>query len=289
MNKFYRVTGTAVAALTLAASAAASSAPYAAARATAPHAAAAAASAPAPHPNIPAALPASVAAGSNSIGAITKVGSNNWAGYAVTGSRFKKIKASFYVPIMNCSLSPAPTGEPGTFSSHWVGLDGFSNKTVEQTGIEADCINGHEQVFAWREVFPHPEQPFNMTIRPGDSITARVVFRNGRFKLKVKDNTTGQHRTVRPRCAALTCHRSSAEVISEAPLVSGKQSSLADYGAQAFSGIAIRNSRGQTGGIRSSHWNAFRIFQVGFMTNHIIAAPTSLHGPAFAVYWLGEN
>ena len=283
MNKFYRVTGTAVAALTLAASAAASSAPYAAARATAPHAAAAAASAPAPHPNIPAALPASISAGANSVGAITKVGSQNWAGYAVTGSRFKKIKASFYVPIMNCSLNP------DTFSSHWVGLDGFSNKTVEQAGIEADCHGSTESVFAWREVFPHPEQPFSMTIRPGDSITARVVFRNGRFKLKVKDNTTGQHRTVRPRCAALTCHRSSAEVISEAPLVSNTQSNLADYGAQAFSGIAIRNSRGQTGGIRSSHWNAFRIFQVGFMTHHLIAAPTSLHGPAFAVYWLGQN
>ncbi len=235
MNKFYRVTGTAVAALTLAASAATFGAPYAAARPAAPHAAAAsAAGVPAPHPNIPAALPASIAAGANSVGAITKVGSQNWAGYAVTGSRFKKIKASFYVPIMKCSLSP------DTFSSHWVGLDGFS-------------------------------------------------FRNGRFKMRVKDNTTGEHRTVRQQCASTTCRRSSAEVISEAPTVSGKQSSLADYGAQAFSGISIRNSNGQTGGIRSSHWNAFRIFQIGISTHNVIAAPTALHGPAFAVYWLGEN
>ncbi len=284
MNKFYRVTGTAVAALTLAASAATFGAPYAAARPAAPHAAAAsAAGVPAPHPNIPAALPASIAAGANSVGAITKVGSQNWAGYAVTGSRFKKIKASFYVPIMKCSLSP------DTFSSHWVGLDGFNSNTVEQAGIEADCHGSTESVFAWREVFPHPEQPFNMTIRPGDSITAKVSFRNGRFKMRVKDNTTGEHRTVRQQCASTTCRRSSAEVISEAPTVSGKQSSLADYGAQAFSGISIRNSNGQTGGIRSSHWNAFRIFQIGISTHNVIAAPTALHGPAFAVYWLGEN
>ncbi len=223
MNKFYRVTGTAVAALTLAASAATFGAPYAAARPAAPHAAAAsAAGVPAPHPNIPAA-------------------------------------------------------------------DGFNSNTVEQAGIEADCHGSTESVFAWREVFPHPEQPFNMTIRPGDSITAKVSFRNGRFKMRVKDNTTGEHRTVRQQCASTTCRRSSAEVISEAPTVSGKQSSLADYGAQAFSGISIRNSNGQTGGIRSSHWNAFRIFQIGISTHNVIAAPTALHGPAFAVYWLGEN
>ena len=284
MNKFYRVTGTAVAALTFAASAAAFSAPFAAAQVTVHHAVAASATGvPAPHPNIPAALPSGVAAGSNSTFGIKKVGSQNWAGYAVTRGKFKRIRASFYVPIMNCSIAP------NTFSSHWVGLDGFNSNTVEQAGIEADCHGSTESVFAWREVFPHPEQPFNMTIRPGDSITAKVSFRNGRFKMRVKDNTTGEHRTVRQQCASTTCRRSSAEVISEAPTVSGKQSSLADYGAQAFSGISIRNSNGQTGGIRSSHWNAFRIFQIGISTHNVIAAPTALHGPAFAVYWLGEN
>jgi Peptidase A4 family len=285
VNKFYRVTGTAVAALTLAASAAAFGAPYAAAQATVPHAAAApAAGMPAPHPNIPAALPAGVAAGANSTFGIKKVGSQNWAGYAVTRGKFKKIRASFYVPIMNCN------SVPDTFSSHWVGLDGFNSKTVEQDGIEADCLSGHERVFAWREVFPRPEQPFTtLKIRPGDSITATTTFLKSshKFKMEVKDNTTGQHRTVRQGCAGATCHRSSAEVISEAPTVNGSQSSLAPYGAQAFSGISIHNSKGRSGGIRSSHWNAFRIFQIGANSGNLIAAPTALHGPAFAVYWLG--
>jgi len=282
VNKFYRVTGTAVAALTFAASAAAFSAPFAAAQVTVHHAVAASATGvPAPHPNIPAALPSGVAAGSNSTFGIKKVGSQNWAGYAVTRGKFKRIRASFYVPIMNCSIAP------NTFSSHWVGLDGFNSNTVEQDGVEADCNGSTEQVFAWREVFPRPEQPFNMRIRPGDSITATTTFRRGRYKMTVKDNTTGHHRTVRQRCAGATCHRSSAEVISEAPTVNGSQSSLAPYGAQAFSGISIRNARGKHGGIRSSHWRAFRIFQIGANSGNLIAAPTALHGPAFAVYWLG--
>jgi hypothetical protein len=284
VNKFYRVTGTTVAALTFAASAAAFSAPFAAAQATAHHAAAAAAGTPEPHPNIPAALPAGVAAGANSTVGITNVGSVNWSGYAVTRGKFKKIRATFYVPIMNCA------NDPNTFSSHWVGLDGFNSNTVEQDGVEADCNGTTESVFAWREVFPRPEQPFTtLRIRPGDSITATTTFRHGKYKMEVKDNTTGKHRTVRQRCAGATCHRSSAEVISEAPTVGGSQSSLAPYGAQAYSSISIRNSKGKHGGIRSSHWRAFRIFQVGFSTHNVIAAPTALHGPAFAVYRLGSN
>jgi Peptidase A4 family len=281
VNKFYRVTGTAVAALTLAASAAAFGAPYAAGRAAAPRAVSAAQ--PAPHPNIPAALPTGVAA--SSIGGIKKVGSQNWAGYAVTGGKFRKIRATFYVPIMNCA------GVPDTFSSHWVGLDGFNSNTVEQEGIESDCIGGKQRIFAWREVFPRAEQPFTtLKIRPGDSITATTTFLRSthKFKLRVKNNTTGQHRTVRQRCAGAICHRTSAEVISEAPTVNGQQSALAPYGAQAYSAIRITNGRGKSGGIRNRHWTAFRIFQIGKNSGHLIAAPTPLHGPAFAVYRLGD-
>ena len=276
-----------VAGLTLAASAAAFSAPYAAAQPTAHQAAAKpvtgkpVAGKPQPHPMIPAPMPGSVAAASNSIAGITKLTSQNWAGYAVTRGKFKRIKATFYVPIMNCK------GVPDTFSSHWVGLDGFKSNTVEQEGIEADCIGGKEQVFAWREIFPRPEQPFTtLRIRPGDSITATTTFTHGKFKMKVRDNTTGHSRTVSHRCARATCRRNSAEVISEAPTVNGSQASLAPYGAQAYSSISIRNARGQRGGIRSSHWRAFRIFQVGATSHSLIAAPTALHGHAFAVYWL---
>jgi hypothetical protein len=282
VNKFYRVTGTAIAALTLAASAAAFTAPFASAQATM-HNAAKPAGRPQPHPMIPAPLPASVAAGANAIGSITNVGSRNWAGYAVTRGKFKKIKATFYVPIMNCK------NNPNTFSSHWVGLDGFNSNTVEQDGIEADCNGTRESIFAWREVFPRPEQPFRLKIRPGDSITATTTFRRHKFKMEVRDNTTGRHATASERCTGSVCKRSSAEVISEAPTVNGQQSNLAPYGAQSYSSIKITNSKGRRGGIRSSHWRAFRIFQVGNDHTTVIAAPTALHGPAFAVYWLGES
>ena len=295
MNKLYRFTGTAIAAVTLAASAAAFSAPYATAQATTHRAARTSpAAAPLPHPMIPAALPGGAAAAA-SVGNIPTVGSLNWSGYAVgrRGLRFRKIKATFFVPFLNCAASPTPSGQPGTFSSHWVGLDGFlrNSPTVEQDGIEADCINGSAHFFAWHEVFPRPEQPFfSLKIRPGDSITASVKFSrsSGKFRLEVRDNTTGQQRTARQRCAAATCRRNSAEVISEAPTVNGHLALLADYGALSHTGISISAGSHRTGGIKSSHWGRVKIIQVDSSKN-VVAIPTALHGASFDIYWLRES
>ena len=43
------------------------------------------------------------------------VTSENWSGYAVTGSAFTVAKGSWVVPTVNCSKTP------GTYSSFWVG------------------------------------------------------------------------------------------------------------------------------------------------------------------------
>ena len=290
MNKFYRLTGTAAAGVTLAASAMAFSAPYAAAQPDAHQAitgAAIAAPAPAPQPMIPAALQA----GPNGISNIRTVGSTNWAGYAVhrSGEKFRRISATFFVPFLNCAVTPGNT-DPGVFSAHWVGLDGFSSTTVEQDGIGADCSSGSPTYFAWREVFPRPEQPFTLKIKPGNSITASVRFSpsSGKYRLEVRDNTTGHHRTVHEKCVG-SCKRSSAEVISEAPTVNGKQASLADYGALGFAAISITNGSGRKGGIKSSHWSRVKIEQVGFSSKNVIGQPTALNGRSFANYWLGQN
>ncbi len=32
-----------------------------------------------------------------------------------------------------------PSGQPNTYSSQWVGIDGVNDSTVEQDGTEADC------------------------------------------------------------------------------------------------------------------------------------------------------
>jgi len=298
VNKLYRFTGTAVAALTLAASAAAFSASQAAAQPTVAHRAAAAAAKaiapPAPHPMIPAALPPG-AAGNATIDNTRTVGSTNWDGYAVTksGGKFRAVSATFFVPFLNCAVSPGGTN--GTFSSDWVGLDGFSSTTVEQDGIEADCNGSSAQYFAWHEIFPKVAVASKIAIHPGDSITASVRFNSStrKYRMEVSDSTDGKSFTVRQACAGSACKRTSAEVISEAPslVVGGSlvQASMSDYGAVGFTGISITGGSGQTGGIKSSHWSRVRIEQLGITSHNAIAHPTALHGASFSNYWLGEN
>ena len=294
MNKLYRFTGTAVAAVTIAASAAAFSAPYAAARTIAHQATAAAAPAtasPGPQPMIPAPVPGGPA-GTSATTMIDTVFSHNWGGYAVhqKGVTFRAIKATFFVPFMNCAVTPGSVS-PGNFSSHWVGLDGFTSQTVEQDGVEADCIGGSAHYDAWHEVFPRPEQPVSMKIRPGDSITTSVRYSRStrKYRLEVMDNTNGNHFTVHQRCAGSACVRSSAEAISEAPSDNSGILPLADYGASSFAGVSITSGSGRTGGIKSSHWSHSKIVQVGGSSNRTIASPTALHGRSFDVYWLGQD
>jgi Peptidase A4 family len=235
------------------------------------------------HPMIPAPLPAGPAAAAvGTIGNVTAVGSRNWAGYAVSrkGVKFRKVSATIFVPFLNCAVTPRRT-----FSSAWVGLDGFSSGTVEQDGISADCAGGKAHYAAWWEIFPRPEIATSMVIHAGDSITETVTFnpRNGKFLMSVRDNTNHRHFAVARKCAAKRCSRSSAEFISEAPGVNGGQSSLADYGAESFASISI--VAGQRGGILSSHWKAFKIAQVNTANHHVLALPTTLHAGMFDNYW----
>jgi hypothetical protein len=59
--------------------------------------------------------------------------SANWSGFAVTGSKFTNAAGSWHVPGVDCAKTP------NTYSSFWVGIDGYSDKTVEQIGTESDC------------------------------------------------------------------------------------------------------------------------------------------------------
>ena len=59
----------------------------------------------------------------------------NWAGYAAAraGTAFRSVRAAFLVPYVNCASTP------GSYSSHWAGLDGLGSGSVEQVGVAAGC------------------------------------------------------------------------------------------------------------------------------------------------------
>jgi peptidase A4-like protein len=105
----------------------------------------------------------------------------NWSGTAVTDDKkpfaHGAIVAEFVVPTARQPFGTC-SGD-WTFSSQWVGLDGYSNSDVLQAGTEADAFcasNGTAQFYAaWFEWFPIGEVRVSApTINPGDLILVQV-------------------------------------------------------------------------------------------------------------------
>lgn len=258
------------------------------------------------HPmQVAGARPAATTFATNAIKTAT---SSNWAGYVAVRRRvtFRFVSAHFYVPYLNCT--GVTKGNP-TYSSHWVGLDGFvaGSSTVEQTGILASCYpNRNNKVSptyaAWYDKYPNPPVYAAIKVRPGDAVTASVYFNSHTktFQFRIADGTNGQHFTVSAKCPVRSrCSRSSAEVISEAPSDGTNVRPLADYQAASFAGTAVTDSTGKKkGGLAARYWDDYRIRLLSNGTNldaagtaipqgTPIALPTTLLGNAtFDAYWM---
>ena len=162
---------------------------------------------------------------------ITNSTSTNWSGYAVTGGRYTQVSASWKVPSVSCS---------GTaYSSFWVGLDGDTSGTVEQTGTDSDCSGSTPQYYAWYEMYPKFPSNYSNPVAPGDTMTASVTTNgSGSFTLTISDSGKWTRTTnARLKSAKLA----SAEVIAEAPSSSGGVLPLADFGTVSFTGAKANN------------------------------------------------
>ncbi len=157
------------------------------------------------------------------------VQSTNWAGWAVTGPKgsVTDVKGSWVVPaVTGC------TAGTHTYSSFWVGIDGYSSGTVEQTGTDSDCNGATPQYYAWFEFYPKPSHLISgLTITPGDVISAEVTHSGSKFIAKITDVTTGASFKT---SATVRAQQTSAEWIAEAPSSSGGILPLADFGTVYF-------------------------------------------------------
>lgn len=196
--------------------------------------------------------------------------SQNWSGYAAHAKSYKKISASWVQPTAHCTASR-------TFSSFWVGLDGYNSNTVEQTGTEADCISGHARYRGWYEMYPAFPVNFSNTVRPGDHFTGSVTFTgSGHYTLVLKDITRGWSHTVhKTRTGA---HHSSAEVIAEAPS-SGGVLPLTNFGTVHFSNAKVN-------GAAIGSANPTKIIMVNGSGRAKDSVSALSGGTAFSVTWL---
>lgn len=204
--------------------------------------------------------------------------SPNWSGYAASASGpYSSISATWTAPRVDCAQTPSAA------VSFWVGLDGYTDATVEQTGTEATCENGRASYGGWYEMFPKPGvnfAPRTDPVLPGDSITASVtVVRQDRFRLTLTDSTQGWSRAVTRKSKAAKL--SSAEVITEAPSGSTGIFPLADFGIINFSAINLDG-----GPLSGSSAGVEAVTMVS--KKQIEALPSTLVEGAFSDSWQAE-
>lgn len=165
----------------------------------------------------------------------------NWAGY-VAESNFSS-PVSYSVTAVGGTWI-VPTATPSTLSTSspqdcavWVGIDGFSNSTVEQIGTESYISNGVPYYDAWYEMYPAGMLTiYSVPVHAGDSITASVKYglasNPTQFQLSLTNNTTGKSYT--RYSTGSTALRSSAEWIAEAPSSGSTILPLPTFGSVAF-------------------------------------------------------
>jgi len=171
--------------------------------------------------------------------------STNWSGYAGTTGTYTSVSASWTQPKGTCT-----SGDQ--YAAFWVGLDGYTSSTVEQTGSEVDCVGKTAEYYAWYEMYPGASKNYSNTVKSGDHFNASVTYEgSNKFSLFIADTTQGWSHTT--TATLRNAARSSAEVIIEAPCCtnSGGILPLTDFGTvnltnSLANGSAIGNAGGLT-------------------------------------------
>jgi Peptidase A4 family len=224
----------------------------------------------------------------------TTVDSQNWSGYAAVAKAevaLRYVTSTFKVPSVNCAK--VAIGSAGqTYAAEWVGLDGFNDSTVEQTGVDSYCdsTSGAATNQAWYEMYPRDPVVFT-GVRAGDTIWVSVYFNSStnEYQLFLDDKTTGSTmQTDQPCPSGSTCDRTSAEVISEDPggAVAGGIN-LADFGTVNYATSDVTSRDGTRGTLAAGGlWTSTEIVMQD-PSGNAMATPSALTdgGADFSITW----
>jgi hypothetical protein len=172
--------------------------------------------------------------------------STNWSGYAVTGANgaYTSVSATWTQPKATCTSSGRRRATD-SYAAFWVGLDGYSSSSVEQTGSDSDCVGTTPDYYGWYEMYPANPVYYTNTVEPGDAMSASVTFSGTEtYTLVLKDTTRGWTQTQNINESGFA--RSSAEVITEAPCCTNSGGILPlanfgtiNYGSSAANGTSL--------------------------------------------------
>jgi hypothetical protein len=199
-----------------------------------------------------------VAASRDGAGIHSTWSASNWSGYAESGT-YTGVSGTWTVPAVSSSSG-------SSYSSAWIGVDGFNDSDLIQTGTEEDYFSGSAHYDAWWEILPASEteiSPTTYPVAPGDRMSASIwetsatTGGGGRHRgssehvwdIKISDTTKGWSFTT---SQGYSGPGSSAEWILEAPEVGGSIATLAHYTITPPSGLGDFDNAGILTSIVSS-------------------------------------
>ncbi len=224
----------------------------------------------------------------------------NWAGYAINSSAGSVVlvKGSWIQPAVTCPKSSLSA------ASFWVGIDGLTSPTVEQTGTLAECYQGVPAYYAWYEFYPNNSVNINsVVVHPGDVIFAHVryLLATSKFNVMIQDLSTAKAYSY--SAAVPGALRSSAEWIAEAPssLVCNTNSyyicPLANFGTVSFGkgytgeyGTDVARVSADTGPIGKFGIKVDGLEMVSFASaTKATETPIRFSGTSFQVTWVSAG
>lgn len=204
----------------------------------------------------------------SSNGPVTELADVNWSGFSdattyqpVTNcsspadgcQTISEVSASWTVPAVTCPSAPFQYEDQQM--ANWVGVDGFNDSTVEQTGSAGYCFEGAPYYYVWYELYPAatvvggPASCVNDNVgcpQPGDHITASVTVRRvspaeDAYQLTVTDLTDPANSlSATQYCATDVCFDNSANWIVERPAFEDTGiTPFSDFGTTGFTDATL--------------------------------------------------
>ncbi len=172
----------------------------------------------------------------------------NWAGYVVASDlqnpqpTVTSISASWTVPKVVTSFQDE-------FSAVWIGIGGFFDNSLIQTGTEQDSIQGQSEYSAWLELLPQTSLTIDtITVSPGDQISASILLVDStidEWTIDIKDLTTNQEYT---NSFVYPSSQMSAEWIVERPEITSTQSRGTLANLANIGNVLLTNCQASIGG-----------------------------------------
>ncbi len=172
--------------------------------------------------------------------------SPQWSGYVAMSNLLLResvvtiVTGSWIVPSIEPSAKDA-------FSSVWVGVGGFGEGSLVQTGTGQQSVNGIVAYYAWYEFLPNRAVIIpDFKVMPGDEVTASVKLADPAKNIWTVEFRDVTREATFSKNFVYRSSRLSAEWVVESPSINGSVTDLANFGSVTFSGCfaTIANATG---------------------------------------------